>query len=85
MQPFHAFLVLGMFLTGSLNTIVNKAADQTGWSHPFLQTIFSAFSRGPVEFVQPFVRTPSIRSPMSILRSVRRRDVVPRHLCGVLV
>lgn len=29
-----------MFLTGTLNTITNKAADQTGWSHPFLQTIF---------------------------------------------
>ena len=22
------------------STITNKAADQTGWSHPFLQTIF---------------------------------------------
>ena len=27
-QVFHMFLVLGMFLTGSLNTIVSKAADQ---------------------------------------------------------
>jgi len=49
MPPFHLFLALGMLLTGTTNTLSNKAADQmtstdrygntTSFNHPFLQAL----------------------------------------------